>query len=105
VTRGQGRKSTIGIGIELDENEIPNLDAARIAGVDQRTIGIALGRKVDVELGAWSAGTGVAHHPKIVCLVSVNDVNERIQARAGEKTRPMFMGFHVELGRFVRPGR
>ncbi len=35
-------------------------------------------RKVDVKLGAGSARAGVAHHPKIVLLVSVDDVNHGI---------------------------
>jgi len=30
----QWRKCSIRIGIELDENEVPNLDTARITGVD-----------------------------------------------------------------------
>ncbi len=34
MTGGEGRKAAVGVGVELDENEIPNLDAARVASVD-----------------------------------------------------------------------
>src|SRR4029079_14096557 len=85
VAGGKGRERAVGIGVELDENEIPNLDAARIAGVDQRAIRITLGGEIDVQFGARSAGAGVAHHPKVVGLVSVNDVDDRIQPSVGKK--------------------
>ena len=79
VTLRQRREGAVRIGVELDENQIPNLDAARIVLVHQRAVGVAIRRKIDVQFRARSARAGVAHHPEIVLLVAVNDVDLRIE--------------------------
>ena len=63
------------IRVELDENQIPDFDAARVAFVHQRAARVAVRREIDMYLRARSARAGVAHHPEIVFLVAVDDVN------------------------------
>ena len=63
---GKRRECAVRIRIELDEDQIPNLDAARIALVDQRAARVAVRREIDVQFGARAARAGVAHHPEIV---------------------------------------
>jgi hypothetical protein len=65
--------------IELDENQIPNLDATRIVFVHERAAGVAIRGKIDMQLRARAARAGVAHHPKVVGLVAVDDVDRGIE--------------------------
>ena len=88
VALGQGREGAVGVGVELDEDEVPDLDATRIVGVDQRAAGVARRREIDVELGARAARAGVAHHPEVVLLVAVDDVDRRDRARRLRKAAP-----------------
>jgi hypothetical protein len=75
-------EGAVGVGVELDEDEVPDFDAAGVALVDEvaagdlaRDVEVArAGREVDVELGAGAARAGVAHHPEVVLLVAVDDV-------------------------------
>ncbi len=39
-----------GLRVELDENQIPNLDGARVLFVHQRAARVAVGRKIDMHL-------------------------------------------------------
>ncbi len=48
VARRQRDERAVWVRVELDENEIPDLDAARITRVDQRAPGVAARREVDV---------------------------------------------------------
>ena len=93
-----------GIRVELDENEIPNLDATRIAGVHERPARVARRREVDVQFGTRTARAGIAHHPEIVLLVAVDDVNRRIEPGVAKESCPMIVRFLIELARLVRPG-
>ena len=56
-----------------------------------------------MQLGARTARAGIAHHPEIVLLVAVDDVDRRIEPRLLEKPRPMIVRFLVELARLARP--
>ena len=38
------------LGVELDENQIPNLDAARVLFVHERATRVAIRRKIDMQL-------------------------------------------------------
>src|SRR4029077_8058636 len=62
----QRRERAIRIRVELDENEIPNFDTARISFIYQRAARITVRRKIDMNLRARSTGPGIAHHPKII---------------------------------------
>ena len=42
VTLRKRRKRSVRVGVELDENQIPNLDAARIVFVHERATGVAV---------------------------------------------------------------
>jgi len=54
-----------------------------------------------MDLGARAAGAGVAHHPEVVLLVAVNDVDGGVEALAAEDVGPDVVGFLVEIGRVV----
>ena len=97
----QGRKRSVRVGVELNENQIPDLDAARIARVDKRSAGVAVWRQIDMQLRARTARTGIAHHPEIVCLVSVNDVNLWIKVGLAKQSLPVVMSFLIELARLA----
>src|SRR5438270_3176817 len=75
VTLRQWRKSAVGVCVELDENQVPNFDAARIFLVHECAARITEGREIDVQLRARPTRTGITHHPEIVRLASINDVN------------------------------
>ena len=100
---GERREGAVGVGIELNEDVIPDLDAARLAGVDQGATGrlVVSGQEVEVNLGARAAGASVAHHPKIVLLATVNDVDLWIKALGCEDAGPDVIGFLVERGRIA----
>ena len=51
-----------------------------------------------MNLRAGPAGTGVAHHPEIVLLVAVDDMDGGIEAGFGENIRPDIIGLLIEFG-------
>ena len=61
--------------IELDENQVPNLDATRIILVHERATRVAVWRQIDVHFRAWTTWAGVAHHPEIVGFPTAENVN------------------------------
>jgi len=54
-----------------------------------------------VDLGAGTARPGLAHHPEIVLLVAIDDVDVRVQADAAELFGPEAPGFLVAFGGVV----
>jgi hypothetical protein len=90
-------ESAIRVRVELDEDEVPNLDALGGAFVDERAPRVAGGREVHVEFGARAAGAGVAHHPEVVFLVAVDDVDGGVEADAAELRGPDVPRLLVEL--------
>src|SRR4026207_2515186 len=96
-------KASVGICVELDENQIPNLDAARVVFIHARAAGVAVRRKIDMQFRTRSAGTGIAHHPEIIFLVSVYDVDGRIEIGLTKQSFPVVVRFLVELARFTGP--
>ena len=76
---GSGEKAAVRVRVELDEDKIPNLDAARIAFVHERAARVAVRRKVDMQFRARTARPGIAHHPEIILLIAVHDVDGRIE--------------------------
>ena len=101
---GQRGKGTVGVGVELDEDVVPDLDAARRSRVDQGPAGrlFIRGQQVEVDLRARPAGAGVAHHPEIVLLVPEDDMDGRIQAGLGEDAGPDGVRLMVEVRRLAR---
>ena len=91
-------EGAVGVGVELDEDQVPDLHAAGVAAVDERALGVAFRGQVDVEFGARTAGAGLAHHPEVVLLVAVDDVDGRVEAGGAELLGPDVPGFLVELG-------
>src|SRR5206468_7022812 len=84
VFGGERGEGSIRVGIELDEDQVPDLDAFGAAFVDQGAAGIALGREIDVELAAGTARPGLPHHPKVVLLISVYAVDLGVEPGGGE---------------------
>ncbi len=70
VLRGQRRKGTIDVCIELHKDEVPDFDAFGAVGVDHLGTAVSFGREVDVQLGTGTARAGVAHHPEVVLAVA-----------------------------------
>ena len=58
-----------------------------------------------MKLGAWTTRTGIAHHPEIIFLVSVNDMNRWIEPSSEKEPGPMIVRFLIEFTRFVRLGK
>jgi len=56
-----------------------------------------------MQLRAWPARTGVSHHPEIVGLAPVENVNRWIEIGVLKEPHPMIVRFLIELARFVRP--
>ena len=50
-----------------------------------------------MKLAARAAGAGVAHHPEVVFLVAVDDVDFRVKAGGAELRGPGVIGFLVEV--------
>jgi hypothetical protein len=106
MLRGQRDEGAVGVGVVLNEDVVPDLDAARVAAVDELGSGAlavfvevrGAGGEVDVDLGAGAAGAGVAHHPEVVLLVAVDDVDVGIEADAAEFLGPDVPGFLVAVG-------
>ena len=99
VFGGERGERAVSVGVELDEDVIPDLDAARAGGVDALAAFdlVVGGQQVEMNLGARAAGTGVAHHPEIVLLVAVDDVDGGIEAFFFENGRPDVVGFLVKF--------
>ena len=112
VLGGQWDEGAIGVGVVLDEDVVPDLDAARVAAVDEQGSGAlavfvevrSAGCEINVDLGAGAAGAGVAHHPEVVLLVAVDDVDVGIEADAAELLGPDVPGFLVAVGRIASAG-
>ena len=101
VPRGQRSKAAVRIGVELDEDQIPNLDALGAALVDELAAGVALRREIDVQLAARTARTRVAHHPEVVFFVAVDDVHGGVEPGRTEMPRPAIPSLLVERARIA----
>ena len=99
----QRRERSVGIRVELDEDQIPNFNAARIIPVHERAARVAVRRKIDMQFRARAARTGVAHHPKVVGLTKTGDVDLRIEIGILKQTRPIIVRLLIKLARLARP--
>ena len=95
----QVRKSTIGIRIELNKNQVPDFHAQRAVLIDQGAFGVALGGQINMQFRTRAAGSGIPHHPEIVFFVAVDDVHFRVQSRFFEKCLPEVIGLLIEISR------
>ena len=77
---GEGNEGAVRVGIELDEDEVPDLDALRASLVHKGSLGVAGGGQVDVEFGAGAARAGLAHHPEIIFPVAGDDMDGGIES-------------------------
>ena len=96
---GKRHKGAVRIGVVLDENQVPNLDALPVVGVDEAALRVAPGREVDVQLAARAARAGVAHHPEVVVLVAIDNMHGGIESSCGEDRRPAVIRLLVKLAR------
>ena len=75
---GQRLQRAIGLPVILHEDEVPDLDHERVVLVHERCPGhsrtFGVGPEVDVDLRTGAAGARVAHLPKVVVLVALEDV-------------------------------
>ena len=105
MARGQWDESAVGIGIELNEDQVPDFNALGGTFVDQRPTGVALRGEVDMKLRARTARTGLAHHPEVVFLVPGNNVDLGVEASGAEMYRPVIPSFLIKLARITRGRR
>ena len=106
MLRGQRSEGAVGVGVVLDEDVVPDLDATGVAAVDELgAFALAVlgqldgaGGEVDVDFGAGAAGAGVGHHPEVVLLVAVDDVDVGIETHGAEFFGPEVPAFFVTLG-------
>ena len=75
----QRSERTVGLTIELHKHDVPNLDDLRIILVHKLSTGYSavflFGRaRVYVNLRTRSAGSGIAHFPKIIVSISVQNM-------------------------------
>ena len=52
-----------------------------------------------MQLGAGAAGTCLSHHPEIIILVSVDDMNGRIESFGSEEGSPKIMSLLIKASR------
>ena len=95
----EGNEAPVRIGVELDEDQVPNLDALGASLVDEPALGVAVLREVDMEFGAGAAGSRLTHHPEIILPVAWDDMDRWIESLGAEQFRPEGMGLLVEGGR------
>ena len=106
---GQWREGAVFVGVVLNENEVPNFYALAAVGVYKAAFGIALGSEVNVQFAARAARAGVAHHPEVILLVTVDNMHGGIKAGGGEDLRPIIVCLLIEftgiaIARFVHRG-
>ena len=82
---GQFAKRAIGHAVEFHEHEVPDFDHTWVVFVDPIATGdgctFGLVAQVDVDFGAGSTRTGIAHFPEIVFLVAIDDAVFRDQVQ------------------------
>ncbi len=96
---GSGEKVPSGLALNWMKTRFQISMQRGVAFVHERAAGVAGGREVDVDFGARAARAGVAHHPEIVLLVAVDDVDGGIESGAAEFLGPEVPGFLIELAR------
>ena len=101
VAGGERTEGAVFVRVELDEDEVPDLDAAGVAHVDEAAFGVSIRGQVEVDLGAGTAGPGLAHHPEVVLAVAIDDVHRGIESGLGEDRSPEIVGLLVEFGRIA----
>lgn len=95
--------------VVLDEDVVPDLDAAGVGAVDELGAGglrveVGLrraGAKIHVDFGARTARAGFAHHPEVIFLAAVDDVDGGVKADAAEFFRPEIPRFFVAVSGIV----
>ena len=70
----------ISLGVVLNKNEVPNLNAKVGIHVDKLAICIAVWRQVNMQFRAWTTRASFAHHPEVIFDVTVNNLSLRIEA-------------------------
>ncbi len=103
VLRGQRDERAVGVGVVLNEDVVPDFDDLIRATVHQLRPALVR-RAIDVDFGAGAAGAGVAHHPEVVLLVAVHDVDVGVEADAAEFFRPEVPCLLVAVGGIAGAG-
>ena len=104
VFGGKRRKGAVLVCVVLNEDKIPDFDALPAVSIYKTALRVASGRKVNVQLTARPARAGVAHHPKVVLLAAVDNMNSRVESGIFKDGCPVFMGFLIEFTRVALGG-
>src|SRR5207302_8995146 len=99
----QSRESSIRVCIELNENQVPNLEAPRIILVHESSARVAVRRKIDMQLGARPARTGIAHHPKIIGFAGADDMDLRIGVGVLKQWPPVALASLIKFAGSAMP--
>ena len=90
---GKLHQLTVGQPVILHEYQVPDFNHLGVVLVDEVAASDLLAgfviAQVDMDLGAWTTGTRLAHLPEVVLLVAVND------AVLADMLFPKAVGFHV----------
>ena len=102
-----GRKiaeATIGLSIVLNEDQIPDLDTEVGIFIHQTALRVAVWSEIDMEFRAGTAGAGLAHHPEVVLLVTVDDMHSGVESGSGKDSGPVGVCFVIERSGISRVG-
>ncbi len=100
VDRGPRQRTHLpgGVTIVLHEHEVPDLDDVVAIAVDQfgATGRQRIGATVEVDLGARTAGPGLAHRPEVVLLTEAEDPVRRCTCGLPQLHRVVVVGVDGE---------
>ena len=113
VLGGESDEGAVGVGVELDEDEVPDFDAAGVACVDEvaagdlaRDVEVArAGREVDVELRHGPQGPVSPIIQKLSFLLPWTTWIGGVEPGCDEDFGPVLVGFLVEAGGVAGAGR
>src|SRR5579871_4293833 len=60
--------------VELDEYQIPNLNAQRASRIHQLRSAVTVRSQINADLAIWAAWTRISHHPKIIFAIARDDM-------------------------------
>ena len=83
---------------------MPDLDALGGSLIDESPARVTLQRKVNVYFRAGTAWPRIPHHPKVVLLVAIDDVDLRVESCFGEMVAPAIVCLLIKVARVSGTG-
>ena len=85
--RRQRHQLAVGLGVELHEHEVPDLDVAVLVAAGP-AVGAELGAEVPEDLRAGAARAGVGHAPEVVVAQALDALGRHARRRRARSPRP-----------------